>query len=96
MRTIPMRTLKGESEMFHKLPPLLPVVILLGAATASAPALAQTRSHHVMQPHRRVQVSPYAGGFPNYARAVSAYAFAPSATPSTGSCPKMEGYPDCH
>jgi hypothetical protein len=81
--------------MFRKLTPLLPVVILLGAASASAPALAQTGGHHVMQPHRHVRVSPDVGGFPNYARAAGAYAFAPSATLATGSCPEMEGYPDC-
>jgi hypothetical protein len=67
--------------MFRKLPTLLPMAILLGAVSA-APALAQTRSHHVAQP--------------NGARAEGAYAFAPSATPYIMSCPTMEGYPDCH
>ena len=82
--------------MFCKLTPLLPVVILLGAASASAPALAQPFSHHMVQPHRHVRVSPDADGSPNFARAASAYAFAPSAmTLATGSCPEMEGYPDC-
>jgi hypothetical protein len=82
--------------MFRKLTPLLPVVILLGAASASAPALAQPLSHHVVQPIRHVEVSPDVRGFSNFARAASAYAFAPSAmTLATGSCPEMEGYPDC-
>jgi hypothetical protein len=75
-----------KQEMFRKLTTVLPIAILLGAVSA-APALAQTRSHHVVQPHRHVRVSPNAGG---------AYAFAPSATPLIMSCPTMEGYPDCH
>jgi hypothetical protein len=77
--------------MLRKLTPLLPIAILLGAV--STPALAQTRG--VLQSHRHVRVSPYAGGFPNYVHAASAYALAPSASTITGSCPEMEGYPDC-
>ena len=56
-------------------------------------AIDQTRD--VLQSHRHVRVSPYAGGFPNYVHAASAYALAPSASTVTGSCPEMEGYPDC-
>jgi hypothetical protein len=88
--------IERRTEMFRKLPTVLPIAILLGAVSA-APAPAQTHSHHVVQPHRQV---------PNYARAEGAYAFAPSATPSMAttsmatqsimSCPTMEGYPDCH
>jgi hypothetical protein len=83
--------IERRTEMFRKLPTVLPIAILLGAVSA-APALAQTRSHHVVQPHRQV---------PNYARAEGAYAFAPSATPSMATqsimrCPTLEGYPDCH
>jgi hypothetical protein len=32
----------------------------------------------------------------NYVRAHSAYAFDPSPTQSTITCPTLEGYPDCH
>ena len=81
--------------MLRKLPTVLPLAILLGALSA-APALAQTRSHHVVQPHRHVTVSPYAGGFPNDARADRAYAFVPSSNENTMACPTLEGYPDCH
>jgi hypothetical protein len=70
--------------MFRKLATVLPIAILLGAVSA-APALAQTNSRHVVQPHRHVGVSPYAGG-----------AFAPSTTADFMSCPIMQGYPDCH
>ena len=74
--------------MSRKPTPLLtPVLTIAKLGAVSAPALAQTRSHHVVQPHRHV---------PNYVRAESAYAFAPSATPYIMSCPTMEGYPDCH
>src|SRR5437899_8731938 len=42
---VPRRSrLKGETEMFRKLPTVLAIAILLGAVSA-APALAQTRSH---------------------------------------------------
>ena len=44
--------------MFRKLTPLLTIATLLGAV--SAPALAQTRSDHMVQLHRHVGVSPYA------------------------------------
>jgi hypothetical protein len=77
--------------MFHKLTLLLPVAVLLGAA----PAFAQAPSQHVMQPHRHVRVSRYVGGFPNYAPAASAYALIPATALATGSCPEIEGYPDC-
>jgi hypothetical protein len=90
-RTIPMRTatfrLKGQSEMFRKLPPLLTIAILLGAV--SVPALAQTHSHDVMQPDRYERVSPYAGGSTNYSRANRTEDFL-----ITDSCEK-QGYPDC-
>jgi hypothetical protein len=77
--------------MLRKLTLLLPVAVLLGAA----PAFAQAPSHHVMQPQRHVRVSPYVGGFPDYALAASAYALAPATALATGSCPEIEGYPDC-
>jgi hypothetical protein len=51
--------------MFRKLTTVLPLAILLGAVSA-APALAQTPSHHVVQPHRHVTVSPYAYGSDAY------------------------------
>jgi hypothetical protein len=67
-RTIPMRTatfrLKGQSEMFRKLPALLTIAILLGAV--SVPALAQTGNHDVMQPDGYERVSPYAARFTDY------------------------------
>jgi hypothetical protein len=47
--------------MSRKLPTALWICILLGAVSA-APALAQTRSHHMAQPYRHVRVSPYAHG----------------------------------
>ena len=46
--------------MFRKLPTVLPIAILLGAV--SAPTLAQTRSHHGVQPHRHLTVPPIAYG----------------------------------
>jgi hypothetical protein len=85
MRAVTL-TIEGEIEMFRKLTTVLPIAILLGAVSA-APALAQTPSHHLVQPHRQARVSPYAGG---------AFAFASSETANTMSCPTMEGYPDCH
>jgi hypothetical protein len=47
--------------MSRKLPSVLPIVILL-AAVSAAPALAKSRSHHVVQPVRHVVASPYAYG----------------------------------
>jgi hypothetical protein len=79
--------LKGQSEMFRKLTPLLTIAILLGAV--SAPALAQTGSPDVMQPDRYERVSPYAGGFTNDSRADRTEDFL-----STDSC-ELQGYPDC-
>ena len=79
--------------MFRKLPTVLPLAILLGAIFA-APALAQTRSHNVVQTHRHVTVSPSAFG--GDARAEGAYAFVPSSNENTMACPTLEGYPDCH
>jgi hypothetical protein len=67
--------------MFRKLLTLLPIAILLGAVSA-APALAQTRNHHLVPPHKRVTVFPNVG---------AAYAFAPSATSNFLICPPMEG-----
>jgi hypothetical protein len=81
MRAVTL-TIEGETEMLRKLTTVLPIAILLGAVSA-APALAQTRSHHLVQPH----VSSYAGG---------GFAFASSQTSNIMSCPTMEGYPDCH
>jgi hypothetical protein len=46
MRAVTL-TIEGETEMFPKLTTVLPIAILLGPA--SAPALAQTVSHHVVQ-----------------------------------------------
>ena len=43
--------------MLHKIPTALRIAILLGAASA-APALAQTRNHHVV--HRHVTAIPCA------------------------------------
>jgi hypothetical protein len=85
MRAVTL-TIEGEKEMFRKPATVLPIAILLGAVSA-APALAQTRSHHLVEPHRQVRVSPYAGG---------EFAFAPTETANTVICPIMEGYPDCH
>jgi hypothetical protein len=52
--------------MFHKMPAVLPIAILLGAVSA-APALARTPSHHAVQPLRPVMaVSPYAYGSDAY------------------------------
>ena len=81
--------------MFRKLPTVLPLAILLGAIFA-APALAQTRSHNVVQTHRHVTVSPSAFGGDAYARAEGAYAFVPPSNENTMACPTLEGYPDCH
>jgi hypothetical protein len=74
--------------MFRKLTPLIALAILLGAV--SAPALAETRSHHAMQPHRHDRVSPYAGGFRNYPRAG-----APEDFLVKEEC-EFRGLPDCH
>jgi hypothetical protein len=49
----------------RKLPTVLPIAILLGAVSA-APAPAQTPSHHVVQPHRHVRVSPALYGSDGY------------------------------
>jgi len=64
--------------MFRKLPTVLPIAILLGAVSA-APALAQTRSHHVAQSHRHVRVSPVTYGGDAYGSVISgSYAMQPS------------------
>jgi hypothetical protein len=57
--------LKGETEMFRKLTTVLPIAILLGAVS-TAPALAQTHSHHTMQAHRHIMVSPVIFGSDAY------------------------------
>jgi hypothetical protein len=72
--------LKGQSEMFRRLRPLLTIAILLGAV--SAPALAQTGSHDVMQSDRHERVSPYSP------------ADRTEDFLSTESC-DLQGYPDC-
>src|ERR1700686_2486280 len=65
-RCVPRRSrLKGETEMSRKLPRVLPIVIPL-AAVSAAPALAKSRSHHVVQPVRHVVASPYAYGSDAY------------------------------
>jgi hypothetical protein len=58
--------------MFRKLPTVLPIAILLGAVSG-APALAQTPSHQLVQPHRHVRVSPYSYG----SNAYNSYAVQP-------------------
>jgi hypothetical protein len=68
--------------MFSKLPIIVPIAILLGAASA-APAAAKAGSHRFPN-------------FPNQSRAYSAYALVPSATQRSAGCPTIEGYPDCH
>jgi hypothetical protein len=75
--------LKGKTEMFRKLPSVLPIAILLGAVSA-APALAQTPSHHVVQ-HRHVTVSPYAYGSDAY----NSYAMQPSQGRLPGETPAL-------
>jgi hypothetical protein len=70
------------------LTPVLTIAILLGAV--SAPALAQTRSHQVMKPHRHDRISPYAGGFRNHSRANGVVNFL-----TTEEC-ELRGIPDCH
>jgi hypothetical protein len=82
MRTATFR-LKGQSEMFGEQTPLLTIAILLGAV--SAPALAQTGSHDVIQPDRYERVSPDT----NYSRADKTEDFL-----ITDSC-EHQGYPDC-
>jgi hypothetical protein len=72
----------------HILTPVLTIAILLGAV--SAPALAETRSHQVMKPHRHAHISAYAGGFRNQPRAV-----APANFLTTEEC-EVRGIPDCH
>jgi hypothetical protein len=63
---LPRRSrLKGETEMSRKLPGVLPMAILL-AAVSAAPALAKSRSHHVVQPVRHVVASPCAYGSDAY------------------------------
>jgi hypothetical protein len=44
--------------MFHKMPAVLPMAILLGAVSA-APALAQPGSHQRVQPPRNVMALPF-------------------------------------
>jgi hypothetical protein len=79
MRTATLE-LRGQSEMFRKLTPLLTIATLLGAV--SAPALAQTRSREAMQPDRYERVSPDS-------RAARTEDFL-----TTESC-DVQGYPDC-
>jgi hypothetical protein len=59
--------------MFHKMPAVLPIAILLGAVSA-APALAQTGSHKVVQPRRHVMVLPH----PYRGNAYGSHAMQPS------------------
>ena len=51
--------------MFRKLPTVLPIALLLGAVSA-APALAQSRSHHLVQLHRHLGLSPVIYGTDEY------------------------------
>jgi hypothetical protein len=51
-------TTERKTEMFHKMPAVLPIAILLGAVSA-APALAQTGSHQGVQRPRHVMVLPF-------------------------------------
>jgi hypothetical protein len=77
--------------MFHKptaLTSVLAIAILLGAV--SAPALAETRSHQVMKPHRHDRISPYAGGFRTRYPANRNVNFL-----TTEEC-EVRGIPDCH
>ena len=77
--------------MFHKptaLTSVLAIAILLGAV--SAPALAETRSHQVMKPHRHDRISPYAGGVRNHSPASRNVNFL-----TTEEC-EVRGIPDCH
>jgi hypothetical protein len=77
MRTA-MFTIERRTEMFRKLTTLLPLTILLGAVSA-APALAKTHSHHVMNRHGQIMVSPYASGADAYGSVIPAgYAAQPS------------------
>jgi hypothetical protein len=72
--------------MFRKLPTVLPIAILLGAVSA-APALAQTRSHHVVKSHGHLRVSPVAYGSDGY----DSYAMQPgqSERPYLGEAPAV-------
>jgi hypothetical protein len=77
--------------MSRKPTPLLtPVLTIAKLGAVSAPALAQTRSHQVMKPHRHDRISPYAGGFRNHSRANGAVNFL-----TTEEC-ELRGIPDCH
>jgi hypothetical protein len=60
--------------MFYKIPTILPIAMLLGALSA-APALAQPRSHHIVQPLRQIMVSPLSYG--SGSDAYSSYAMQP-------------------
>jgi hypothetical protein len=84
MRTA-MFTIERRTEMFRKLPIIVPMAILLGAASA-APAAAQAGSH---------RFANHARAYSAYALAPTA-TLAPPATQSSAGCPPMEGYPDCH
>jgi hypothetical protein len=70
--------------MFRKLTMIVPMAILLGAASA-APAAAQPGSHRLPNQARAYNA---------YALAPSARAL--STAQSSAGCPPMEGYPDCH
>jgi hypothetical protein len=84
--------------MFRKptaLTSVLTIAIVLGAV--SAPALAETRSHQVMKPHRHDRISPYAGGVRNQSPVIR------NQSPvnrdvnflTTEEC-EVRGIPDCH
>jgi hypothetical protein len=78
--------------MFRKLAPLLTpaLTIAISLGAVSAPALAETRSHKVVKPHRHDRISPYAGEFRNQPRANRAVNFL-----TTEEC-EVRGIPDCH
>jgi hypothetical protein len=70
--------------MSHKLTALLPIAILLGTVSV-APALAQTPSHHLVQPNWHTSVSPATFGSDAY----DSYGMQPSQGRLPGETPAL-------